>query len=150
MSETNDPTLVKKIQDYFDNPPDSEFHLMAFLQRTKVLYASGKKCVFELVVKKEECNRMNSLFGGSVATIIDILSTATLISSQDTRYRDGGVSTDLAISYVSTVGIGDTIVIECVNYRIGKSLANTYTLIKEKTTGRVVATAQHTKYCSKH
>ncbi|CAG8484489.1 14475_t:CDS:2 [Acaulospora morrowiae] len=148
MSETNDPKLVKKIQDYFDNPPDIEFHLMTFLQRTKVLYASGKKCVFELVVKKEECNRMNTLFGGSVASIIDTLSTATLISNK--RYRDGGVSTDLAISYVSTAGIGDTIVIECVNYRIGRSLANIYTLIKEKTTGRIVVTAQHTKYCSKH
>ena len=60
----------------------------------------------------------------------------------------GGVSTDLTISYVSAAKEGDVILIECSIVKLGKSLANVYTVIRNKNTGQVVATGSHTKFNS--
>lgn len=65
------------------------------------------------------------------------------------KFGNGGVSTDISVSYVSPAKSGDVILIECFIYKIGKNLANTYTVIRNKINDKVIAIGQHTKFNGK-
>lgn len=57
-----------------------------------------------------------------------------------------GVSTDLHVSYVSTVPIGSVVLIECKIIKVGAGLANISAIVKDKASGKVIATALHTRF----
>ncbi|CAG8534118.1 9620_t:CDS:2 [Diversispora eburnea] len=127
MSKSN----KELVQNYLSNySSKNDFFLKTFFPRIKVILISNEKCVFEIIVKKEDCNDGGSVFGGLIASIIDIIST----------------STDMTISFLLPVKAGETIVCESYVYKIGKSLANIHTIIKEKSSGKIVASGQHTKF----
>ncbi|RHZ49026.1 hypothetical protein Glove_535g49 [Diversispora epigaea] len=147
MSKSN----KELVQNYFSNySSKSDFFLKNFFPRIKVILISNEKCVFEIIVKKEDCNDGGSVFGGLIASIIDIISTVTLLTYQDPKHNYIGTSTDMAISFLSPVKDGETIVCESYVYKIGKSLANIHTIIKEKSSGKIVASGQHTKFNQPH
>lgn len=61
-------------------------------------------------------------------------------------FQYAGVSTDLHVTYVSAATLGMTVLLECKVIKVGSGLANTTAVLKDKATGRVLATASHTKF----
>ena len=63
-----------------------------------VIEAGGGRCICELKISEEHQNRSGMLHGGMTATLVDIVSTAALMSNDNTG---PGVSVDMSISLVS-------------------------------------------------
>lgn len=61
-------------------------------------------------------------------------------------FKFAGVSTDLHVTYVSAATLGMVLLLECKVVKVGAGLANTTAVLKEKNTGRVLATGTHTKF----
>ncbi|KAG0320578.1 hypothetical protein BGZ97_013196 [Linnemannia gamsii] len=91
--------------------------------RSKIVDADADSATFEYVVQKSDCNFSNNFHGGAIATLVDNLTTAALF----TRERM-------------------TVLLECKVIKVGSGLANTTAVLKDKATGRVLATASHTKF----
>jgi len=62
-----------------------------------VIEAGGGRCICELKVGEEHQNRGGTLHGGMTATLVDIVSTAALMSNDNTG---PGVSVDMSVSLV--------------------------------------------------
>jgi len=61
-----------------------------------VVTAAGEgRCVCELTVAEEHQNRGGSLHGGMTATLVDVVSTAALMTNES---MTPGVSVDMSIS----------------------------------------------------
>nr|CAG8502412.1 7952_t:CDS:2 [Entrophospora candida] len=104
------------------------------------------KLVLELLLKPEDCGVYGNVHGGFVASLIDVCSTLAIIVISGNKFVNGGVSTDISASYVSSAKSGDVLLIECFVYKAGKNLANTYTVIRNKINDKVIAIGQHTKF----
>ncbi|KAF9180184.1 hypothetical protein BGZ51_009016 [Haplosporangium sp. Z 767] len=114
--------------------------------RTKVVDADEDSAVFEYTVQKSDCNFSDNFHGGAIATLIDNLTTAALFTRERKHFQFGGVSTDLHVTYVSAATLGMTVLLECRVLKVGAGLANMTAVLKDKATGRIVATASHTKF----
>jgi len=62
-----------------------------------IIEAGGGRCICELRVDEEHQNRAGTLHGGMTATLVDIVSTAALMSNDNTG---PGVSVDMTVSLV--------------------------------------------------
>ncbi|KAF9172263.1 hypothetical protein BGX21_005192 [Mortierella sp. AD011] len=114
--------------------------------RSKVVDADEDSAVFEYTVKKSDCNFSDNFHGGAIATLVDNLTTAVLFTRERKHFKYGGVSTDLHVTYASGAALGTTILIECRVAKVGAGLANTTAILKDKASGRILATASHTKF----
>jgi acyl-coenzyme A thioesterase 13 len=100
----------------------------------------ASKVLIELPLLPEWMNSGGSLHGGAISTIID-QTTTMAIAAVDERYT---VSIDLSVSFIGAVRENDTVQIEAVCHKVGKSLA--FTSAEIKANGNVVATGKHTKF----
>ncbi|KAG0250148.1 hypothetical protein BG011_008627 [Mortierella polycephala] len=114
--------------------------------RAKVVDADEDSAVFEYTVQQSDCNFSGNFHGGAIATLVDNLTTATFFTRERKHFQFGGVSTDLHVTYVSAATLGMTVLLECKVQKAGAGLANTNAVLKDKATGRVIATASHTKF----
>ena len=79
------------------------------------------RAVFLLEVVPGLCNPMQNMHGGAVALLADMATTmATAPASQPGFWAFGGVSRTLSVNYISPIGGGSTIRVECVLRRLGK------------------------------
>ncbi|KAF9114522.1 hypothetical protein BGX27_010579 [Mortierella sp. AM989] len=113
---------------------------------TKVVDADEDSAVFEYTVKKSDCNFSNNFHGGAIATLVDNLTTAAMFTRERKHFKYAGVSTDLHVTYVSAGTLGMTILVDCKVSKLGASLVNTTAVLKDKESGRIIATASHTKF----
>ncbi|KAG0033971.1 hypothetical protein BGZ81_006639 [Podila clonocystis] len=90
--------------------------------------------------------KSNNFHGGGIATLIDNLTTAAMFTRERKYFQFAGVSTDLHVTYVSAATLGMVVLLECKVVKVGAGLANTTAVLKEKDTGRVLATGTHTKF----
>ncbi|KAF9192779.1 hypothetical protein BGZ49_003377 [Haplosporangium sp. Z 27] len=134
--------------DSFANRKDEEGYGFSHdcFGRSKVVDADEDSAVFEYTIEKSDCNFSNNFHGGAIATLVDNLTTAALFTRERKHFKFAGVSTDLHVSYVSGAAIGTTILIECKVSKVGAGLANTTAVLKDKASGRILATATHTKF----
>jgi acyl-coenzyme A thioesterase PaaI-like protein len=92
------------------------------------------------------CNRMDHMHGGAAAPVFDICTT--LCTAPVVR-RDfwwfGGVSTELDVTYLRPVKVGNTIVIECELLQIGRRFATIRGVIKGKADRRTLVVGEHNK-----
>jgi len=65
-----------------------------------IIEAGGGRCICELKVAEEHQNRGGTLHGGMTATLVDVVSTAALMSNDNTG---PGVSVDMSVSLVYTL-----------------------------------------------
>ncbi|EFA86399.1 hypothetical protein PPL_00191 [Heterostelium album PN500] len=84
--------------------------------------------IMSMTVPQELCNVLSTLHGGAMATLVDIVSSIAIIST-DPSNMPPSVSVDLSISYAATAPLGETITIESLVYKIGKNLAFSDTTI---------------------
>ncbi|CAH1253680.1 ACOT13 [Branchiostoma lanceolatum] len=108
----------------------------------QVVSAAPGKCVFEMKVGEEHLNGGFTLHGGLTATLVDVLTTATLLSMEGGK---PGVSVDLHVSYLKAAKPGETITIAADILKMGRTLAYTTAQVKNEK-GDVVAQGLHTKH----
>ncbi|EGG21981.1 hypothetical protein DFA_01867 [Cavenderia fasciculata] len=88
---------------------------------------------YTMVVPIDLCNILNTLHGGSIATLVD-------------GKVNPSVSVDLVINYANAAPAGKPIIIESCAYKIGKNLAFTDTTIRNER--GVIAKGSHNKFLS--
>ncbi|KAL7643317.1 UNVERIFIED_CONTAM: hypothetical protein RMT77_006609 [Armadillidium vulgare] len=109
----------------------------------KILSGGNGKCVAQLQIQKEHQNIKGTLHGGVTASLVDTISTITLMASE--RQLTGS-SVDLKVSYLRPVPKNAVIIIEADTVKIGKTLAFLTVKIKDEKSGKIVATGEHIKY----
>ncbi|SPO07352.1 related to PaaI_thioesterase family protein [Cephalotrichum gorgonifer] len=109
----------------------------------RITHATHGRVDFELDIKKHHTNRLGTLHGGTIASMVDLGGSLAVASTG--RFATG-VSTDLNVSYLSASGTpGSKVTGTATCEKIGKTLA--YTLVQfwnEK--GQLSARGSHTKY----
>ncbi|CAH1774173.1 unnamed protein product [Owenia fusiformis] len=109
----------------------------------RVVSAGNGNCVCELTVTEDEQNRGGSLHGGMTATLVDVVSTCALMT---TERQVAGVSVDMNITYMKGAKVGSEIVIDAKTLRCGSTLAFLSVDITHKADGTFVAQGRHTKF----
>ncbi|KAL1918337.1 uncharacterized protein VTP21DRAFT_2997 [Calcarisporiella thermophila] len=102
--------------------------------------------VFNFTVSDAESNSFGIMHGGCTATLIDICTSIAVMALEKETFRTGGVSTNLAVNYISGAHTGTALLVKCCVRRVGKSLAFLDCDVVEKESGKLIATATHTKY----
>ncbi|VTT58775.1 unnamed protein product [Fusarium fujikuroi] len=98
---------------------------------------------FELDIQKEHTNRLQTIHGGTLASLVDLGGSLAVASSG--RFATG-VSTDLNVTYLSPGGRpGDLLKGTATLDKIGKTLAFTQVTFTNSK-GQLAARGSHTKY----
>ncbi|ESO07537.1 hypothetical protein HELRODRAFT_75909 [Helobdella robusta] len=116
------------------------------LQKLVVKEATEGRCVCELKVGDEHTNRGKTLHGGMTATLVDMVSTAALMTKEN---MGPGVSVNINVSYMQPAFIGNDLIIDSSVIKLGKTLAFLSVEIKDKASNKLIATGSHTKFCLK-
>lgn len=108
-----------------------------------MLSASAGRVDFELSILSSHTNRLKSLHGGTIASIVD-LGGSLAVASMGRFYT--GVSTDISVTYIAPGGeAGDVLKGTAICDKMGGKLAYTrVTLVNQK--GQLAAHGSHTKY----
>ena len=92
-------------------------------------------------VRASAQNRYGTLHGGCIATAVDVISTAALV----TVSPDPGVSADLSVRYLSPGPGFEDVEIDARVLKVGKSLAFMEVTVSTLE-GKPVARGSHTKF----
>ncbi|SCN84115.1 related to PaaI_thioesterase family protein [Fusarium fujikuroi] len=112
-------------------------------QGTDVTSATEGRVDFELDIQKEHTNRLQTIHGGTLASLVDLGGSLAVASSG--RFATG-VSTDLNVTYLSPGGRpGDLLKGTATLDKIGKTLAFTQVTFTNSK-GQLAARGSHTKY----
>ncbi|OAQ73617.1 thioesterase superfamily protein [Pochonia chlamydosporia 170] len=111
--------------------------------RFRILTAQAGRVDFELDIHKDHTNRLNTIHGGTLASLVDLGGSLAVASTG--RFATG-VSTDLNVTYLAPGGKpGDVLKGTAICEKIGKTLAfTTVTFTNHK--GQLAARGSHTKY----
>ncbi|KAI7890782.1 esterase [Mucor mucedo] len=139
------PELVQKVLKSFLSAGGYDSLVLPGL---KVVHSSEGKVSAEFQVEKTHLNRLDSVHGGLLATVVDIGGSLAIASK---GLFATGVSTDINISYISGVKQGEKIQVEARVDKLGKTLA--FTTVELFSQGRledtkkdVVALGRHNKF----
>ena len=118
------------------------------LSDVEILTAETGKVVSRLTLGSNHVNSRGTIHGAVSASLVDWAGGLAIASHGSEK---SGASVDIHISYIGTANVGDTIEIEGLANKVGRSLAFTtvriYKILDDKP-GPMVATASHTKYIS--
>eukprot|EP01132_Coremiostelium_polycephalum_P004026 gene4026-5037_t len=127
---------LKEIKDGFDK---SFIDHLVFERLVKPGYV-----IYSLIVPKSLCNILNTLHGGAIATIVDVVSAVSIISKANERIHPG-VSVEISVHYGSAAPLGSKIFIHSKCYKIGRNLAYSDTEIRNANDD-IIAKGSHTKF----
>ncbi|KAG0636537.1 HotDog domain-containing protein, partial [Tuber brumale] len=109
----------------------------------KLINVEPGKVDFELLIEKMHTNRLGTLHGGTIASMVDLGGSLAVASK---GLFSTGVSTDLNVTYLSSGGkVGHVIRGEATCDKFGKTLAYTTVLFRNKD-DQLVARGSHTKF----
>ena len=118
------------------------------LANATLISATKGTVVANLLLEKNHVNSRGTIHGAVSATIVD-WSGGLAIATYGLEKT--GASIDIHVTYIGGAQIGDTIQIEAIANKVGRSVAFTtiriYKLV-DGLPGPMVATASHTKYIS--
>lgn len=96
----------------------------------------------ELKVEQKHLNRLGSMHGGVLSTLVDIGGSLAVASHN--RFQTG-VSTDISTTFISAAGKpGDTLNLLSRTDRLGRTMA--FTTVELSRDGKLVAKGNHTKF----
>ncbi|KAK8922154.1 putative esterase C31F10.02 [Metarhizium anisopliae] len=115
----------------------------AFTKALRIVSAQPGRVDFELDIHKDHTNRLSTLHGGTLASLVDLGGSLAVASTG--RFATG-VSTDLNVTYLAPGGKpGDLLRGTATCDKIGKTLAfTTVTFTNGK--GQLAARGSHTKF----
>uniref|UniRef100_A0A0K0EDX5 Acyl-coenzyme A thioesterase 13 n=1 Tax=Strongyloides stercoralis TaxID=6248 RepID=A0A0K0EDX5_STRER len=103
--------------------------------------ANKTSVLYELKVEKEHVNGKNTIHGGQIASLVDIV-TANVVSL---TIRDiPMVSVEIATSYLLPAPINEDITIEGNVLKIGRNMAFAEAIFRRKSDGAIIAKGKHT------
>ncbi|CAO0800788.1 unnamed protein product [Mucor circinelloides] len=132
------PELVQKVLKSFMGAGGYD---SLVLPKLKVINSENGRVSAEFQVEKQHLNRLESVHGGLLATVVDIGGSLAIASK---GLFATGVSTDINISYISGVKQGETINVDARVDKLGKTLA--FTTVEMYSKGRLVALGRHNKF----
>eukprot|EP00850_Spirogloea_muscicola_P021704 SM000258S09120 [mRNA] locus=s258:39100:40314:- [translate_table: standard] len=120
----------------------------------RVVVTAPGRCRCLLRVTRQLQNRYSTLHGGAIATLVDVVGSAALVSLTGSS---SGVSTDINVSYISSAKAEayksdamcckkTEVEIDAKVLRVGRTLAVIQVDIRAVETGSMVAQGRHTKY----
>ncbi|KAI7869331.1 HotDog domain-containing protein [Spinellus fusiger] len=133
--------FVEKVLQNFKAQGGYDAHV---LSKLCLVDSDASRVVAELTVEKYHLNRLGTVHGGLLATVVDIGGSLAIASR---GLFATGVSTDINISYLSSATQGDVLTMVAKCDRLGKTLAFTSVDIKCKDT--LVAIGRHNKWVAK-
>ena len=101
--------------------------------------------VVSIKVKQQHLNGYGKLHGGIICTIVDLIGTFAILSSQNFDSLEPGVSTDLNVSFMNGADLGDELRVESTVLKQGRTLAFAQVDIRDKSSGKLIAQGRHTK-----
>ncbi|RPA97833.1 Thioesterase/thiol ester dehydrase-isomerase [Choiromyces venosus 120613-1] len=140
--------MSKRAAMSFVNSVWSSFHASSGLEPTllstlKLINVEPGKVEFELLIEKMHTNRLGTLHGGTIASMVDLGGSLAVASK---GLFSTGVSTDLNVTYLTSGGkVGHVVRGEATCDKFGKTLAYTTVLFHNKD-NQLVARGSHTKY----
>eukprot|EP00301_Raphidiophrys_heterophryoidea_P013098 c20446_g1_i1.p1 GENE.c20446_g1_i1~~c20446_g1_i1.p1 ORF type:complete len:192 (+),score=53.65 c20446_g1_i1:29-604(+) len=108
-------------------------------------HASDGVAIAELKVDKSLANAYDTLHGGAISLLIDVLGTMALLTLDHKR---AGVSVEMSSTFCAAAKIGDEIVVTGKVLKYGRRLGFTQVDITRKADGVLLATGRHTKALS--
>ncbi|KAI8333540.1 HotDog domain-containing protein [Chlamydoabsidia padenii] len=135
------PNLVHKVLKSFQTTGGYDKHVLPGL---RIVNAEEGKVHAEFKVEKQHLNRLGSVHGGLLATVVDIGGSLALASK---GLFATGVSTDINISYISGAKEGQMVTVNALCDKLGKTLA--FTSVEISSEGKLVAQGRHTKFVAK-
>lgn len=118
------------------------------LSDVKLISASRGSITAHLTLGKNHVNSRGTIHGAVSATLVD-WSGGLAIATHGAEKT--GASIDIHVTYIGTAQVGETLEIEALANKVGRSVAFTTIRIRKLVDGKpgpMVATASHTKYIS--
>ncbi|KAK9842085.1 hypothetical protein WJX81_007785 [Elliptochloris bilobata] len=112
------------------------------LNGLKDIRATPGHVVCTLPVSKRVQNRYTTLHGGCIATLVDTVTSAALV----TVSKRSGVSLGIGIDYLSPGTGGEEVEIDARVVKVGRTVATINADIRMAGSGRLVAQGRHTKF----
>ncbi|EPE27825.1 Thioesterase/thiol ester dehydrase-isomerase [Glarea lozoyensis ATCC 20868] len=116
------------------------------LSNIDIISATKGSVTARLPLEKNHVNSRGTIHGAVSAAIVD-WSGGLAIATHG--LEKSGASVDIHVTYIGTAQLGDTIEIEALANKVGRSMAFTTIRISKLVDGKpgpMVATASHTKY----
>ncbi|KAI8975020.1 putative PaaI_thioesterase family protein [Pilobolus umbonatus] len=132
------PELVHTVLSSFQKPGGYDSLVLSGL---KLISTLNGRITAEFPVEKKHLNRLGSVHGGLLATVVDVGGSLAIASK---GFYATGVSTDINISYISGAKEGETIRVDARVDKLGKTLA--FTTIELYSDDRLVALGRHNKF----
>ncbi|TPX67236.1 hypothetical protein SpCBS45565_g03942 [Spizellomyces sp. 'palustris'] len=162
MAES-DVDLVGRLQDIIStlSSEGSEGYGTETIRKLKVAQARPGQIVLEVTVTKDLLNHFGALHGAAIALVsigafvfnvryclhdwskmVDFCPTLALVSAG----KAAGVSVDLSTQYLSSAREGDVVLVSADVVKTGGTLAFTKTVIRDKDSGKIIASGTHLKF----
>ncbi|KAI8073285.1 HotDog domain-containing protein [Gongronella butleri] len=132
------PNLAHKVLKSFQTQGGYDQRILPGL---RIISADTGRVKLEFEVENYHLNRLGSVHGGLLATVVDMGGSLALASK---GLFATGVSTDINISYISGAKEGETITVDATCDKLGKTLA--FTSVEMSSNGRLVALGRHNKF----
>jgi len=118
------------------------------LDKIKLESAEIGSLVCSLIVTPDICNIYETLHGGAMATIVDVISSLAVLSmNKDVAFKPS-VSVEISVNYAASAPCHSKIYIYSNCYKEGRNLAFTETTLKNEK-GDVICKGSHTKFVIK-
>ncbi|CAD5211290.1 unnamed protein product [Bursaphelenchus okinawaensis] len=114
------------------------------VDKCSVISAEPNNLKVEFTVTEDLTNGWKTLHGGCTATLVDMITTMVLYTTDDEKVHPG-VSVDMALSYYGPAQLGDKVIIDATIIRKGRTLAYTKADLYLKDSLKPVAFGTHTK-----
>lgn len=132
LTQPRSSTAQAQPRDVFDN----------VLRGITSLQAFKGKVTCSIKVTPDVANRFGGLHGGCIATIVDTIGTAAMVTVQERS----GVSTHISVDYLSPSPLGTWVDIEAEVVKAGRSVSLVRVTLTNRDTGKVVAVGTHQKF----
>ncbi|RDX70741.1 Acyl-coenzyme A thioesterase 13 [Mucuna pruriens] len=103
------------------------------------------RVVCSMKIPQRLLNAGNSLHGGAIAALVDVVGSAA-IPTVGYSAPNTGVSVEINVTYLDAAYADEEIEIEARALRVGKAVAVISVEFRKKKTGKVFAQGRHTKF----
>lgn len=136
--------MISDVREGFDLESTQNFEATA-LHGVKDITATHGQVVCTLPVTQRVQNRYNTLHGGCIATLVDVIGSAAIMTINE----HAGVSLQISIDYLSELPGNEECVATATVSHLGKSTATATVDLRVKRTGKLAARGTHVKFLAR-
>ncbi|XP_044733667.1 uncharacterized protein LOC123296270 [Chrysoperla carnea] len=114
------------------------------LQKVNILSCENGNLKAEFKVDETMTNQYGTLHGAFSSLLLDNLTSYALITHP--KAQNAGVSVTMYTEYLRSAEIGQVLEVDAFSTKVGKILAFTEMILKDKETGQLIVKGSHTKF----